>query len=211
MFYEPELLRPEAAQARVTEHAASEFAKLADSLEQRGIDPERAAHFLMRLLFCLFADSIGLLPDHLFRQMIELDKGRPANFARKLRQLFAAMSTSGSTFGPHDIHYFNGGLFADDEVFELTSADMGVLRAAAALDWSQVEPAIFGTSVRAQLGPRQALAAWRALHQPGRYSAHCGAGSDRASAARWAAVKAEATALAEAAENEKGLREAAQD
>jgi hypothetical protein len=67
VFTNSELLRPEAAQVRVTEHAASEFAKLAESLEKNGIAPERAAHFLMRLLFCLFADSIGLLPDHLFR------------------------------------------------------------------------------------------------------------------------------------------------
>ena len=43
--------------------------------------------------------------------MIEADKGKPNNFARKLRQLFAAMSTEGSTFGMHDIHWFNGGLF----------------------------------------------------------------------------------------------------
>jgi hypothetical protein len=93
VFNDPEVLRPEAAQARVTEHAASEFAKLAEGLEQRGIAPERVAHFLMRLLFCLFADSISLLPDHLFRQMIELDRHKPANFNRKLRQLFAAMST----------------------------------------------------------------------------------------------------------------------
>ena len=149
----PQQLRPEAARARVTEQVAAEFAKLADSLERRGIEPQRAAHFLMRLLFCLFADSIGLLPEHLFRQMIELDKTRPANFGRKLRQLFAAMSASGSTFGPHDIHYFNGGLFADDEVFELTSADMAVLRVAAALDWSQVEPAIFGTLFERSLDP----------------------------------------------------------
>src|ERR1019366_8964427 len=87
------------------------------------------------------------------RQMIELDRGRPANFARKLRQLFAAMSTSGSTFGVHDIHYFNGGLFADDEVFDLESRDLGVLKAAAALDWSQVEPAIFGTLFERSLVP----------------------------------------------------------
>ena len=60
----------------------------------------------MRLLFCLFADSIGLLPDHLFRQMIELDRAKPASFTRKLRQLFAAMSTSGNSFGVHDIHWF---------------------------------------------------------------------------------------------------------
>src|ERR1039458_5342778 len=144
-FTEPALLRPEAARARVTEQVAAEFAKLAANLVSRGIDPQRAAHFLMRLLFCLFADSIGLLPDHLFRQMIELNRAQPAKFTSKLRQLFSAMSTSGNSFGVHDIHWFNGGLFADDSVFDLTSADMGTLRAASALDWSTVEPAIFGT------------------------------------------------------------------
>ena len=107
----------------------------------------------MRLLFCLFADSIGLLPDHLFRQMIELDKGRPASFTRKLRQLFAAMSTEGNSFGVHDIHWFNGGLFADDAVFDLSAADLGILSAAAALDWSSVEPAIFGTLFERSLDP----------------------------------------------------------
>jgi hypothetical protein len=153
VFSDPSLLRPEAAQARVTERVAAEFAKLADSLESRGVEPQRAAHFLMRLLFCLFADSIGLLPEHLFRRMIEADKGKPANFRRKLRQLFAAMSNEGSTFGMHDIHYFDGGLFMDDEVFDLDWRDMSVLNIAAALDWSQVEPAIFGTLFERSLDP----------------------------------------------------------
>jgi hypothetical protein len=208
VFTNPELLRPEAAQARVTEHAASEFAKLADGLEQRGIAPEHAAHFLMRLLFCLFADSIGLLPDHLFRQMIELDKARPANFTRKLRQLFAAMSTKGSTFGLHDIHYFNGGLFGDDEAFELTSSDMTVLRAAAALDWAQVEPVIFGTLFERSLNPGKRS----------QLGAHYTSREDillivepvviEPLERRWAAVKAECTALAESAERE-ALAEAA--
>jgi type II restriction/modification system DNA methylase subunit YeeA len=152
-FNSPEQLRPEKASARVTESAAREFAKLAASLRERGTEPEAAAHFLMRLLFCLFADSIGLLPDHLFRQLIELNRAAPAKFTNRLRQLFAAMSTSGNNFGVHDIHYFNGGLFADDTVFDLTSADMGTLRAAADLDWSAVEPAIFGTLFERSLDP----------------------------------------------------------
>ena len=152
-FTDPEQLRPERAAARVTESAAAEFAKLATSLEQRGAEPQAVAHFLMRLLFCLFADSIGLLPEHLFRKMIELDRAKPASFTRKLRQLFAAMSTEGNSFGAYDIHWFNGGLFADDSVFELTSADMGTLRAASALDWSTVEPAIFGTLFERSLDP----------------------------------------------------------
>ena len=199
VFTNPELLRPEAAQVRVTEHVAEEFAKLADSLEQRGVDPEHAAHFLMRLLFCLFADSIDLLPDHLFRQMI----ARPENFTRKLRQLFAAMASKGSTFGPHDIHYFNGGLFADDEVFDLTPADLAILKAAAALDWSQIEPAIFGTLFERGLDPGKRS----------QLGAHHTSREDILLIVepvvidplqrRWAVVKKEALALASAAENER--------
>ncbi len=200
LFTNPELLRPDAAQVRVTEHVAEEFAKLADSLQQRGANPEQAAHFLMRLIFCLFADSIDLLPDHLFRRMIELDKTKPANFTRKLRELFGAMATSGNSFGPHDIHYFN--VFADDEVFELTSSDMAILKRAAALDWSQVEPAIFGTLFERGLDPGKRS----------QLGAHHTSREDillivepvviEPLQRRWATVKAEALALAEAAEKE---------
>ncbi|SPF44740.1 conserved hypothetical protein [Candidatus Sulfotelmatobacter kueseliae] len=204
VFFNPEQLHPEAARTRVTEQVAAEFAKLADGLEGRGVEPQRVAHFLMRLLFCLFADSIKLLPDNLFRQMIDVDRSKPANFTRKLRQLFAAMSASGSTFGPHDIHYFNGGLFADDEVFELTTADMSVLRASAALDWSQVEPAIFGTLFERSLNPGKRS----------QLGAHYTSREDISLivepvvvaplSRRWESIKAEATALAHAAQKEKG-------
>ena len=204
VFSDPSQLRPEAAQARVTEKVAAEFAKLADSLETRHVDPQPAAHFLMRLLFCLFADSIGLLPDRLFRRMIEADKGAPPKFARKLRQLFAAMSTSGSTFGMHDIYYFNGGLFANDEVFELDWRDLGVLNVAAGLDWSQVEPAIFGTLFERSLDPGKRS----------QLGAHYTSKEDillivepvviEPLQRRWQLVKAEATAKAEAAEKAKG-------
>ena len=204
VFFEPELLRPERARARVTEAVAKEFAKLSISLQSRKVDPQRAAHFLMRLLFCLFADSIGLLPDHLFRQMIELDKTRPANFSRKLRQLFHAMSNEGSSFGPHDIYYFNGGLFADDEVFELDWRDMAVLQIAASLDWSQVEPAIFGTLFERSLDP----------NKRSQLGQHYTSAEDillivepvvmEPLQRRWEAVKADATAKAEAAAKATG-------
>jgi type II restriction/modification system DNA methylase subunit YeeA len=199
-FTDPEQLRPEHAAARVTEAAATEFAKLAVSLEQRNTDAQAVAHFLMRLLFCLFADSIGLLPDHIFRQMIERNRAKPAVFTRMLRQLFAAMSSSGNIFGAYEIHWFNGGLFADDTVFDLTSADMGTLRAAAALDWSTVEPAIFGTLFERSLDPRKRS----------QLGAHYTSKQDillivepvviAPLQARWLAIKAEVTALAEAAD-----------
>jgi type II restriction/modification system DNA methylase subunit YeeA len=151
VFRDPESLRPEKMAERVTRDAAQSFSQLAERLELEGPHrltaegKEEVAHFLMRLLFCLFADSIGLLPDSLFREMVSEERHRPQNFLRKLRALFAAMAAKGSFFGPYDIQFFNGGLFDDDRVLELTTADLAILHKACALDWSTVEPAIFGT------------------------------------------------------------------
>jgi type II restriction/modification system DNA methylase subunit YeeA len=81
--------------------------------------------------------------------MVELDRQKPKVFERKLRALFKAMAAQGSDFGPHNIHWFNGGLFVEGELDEgvlaLNNADMGILYDAAQLDWATIEPAIFGT------------------------------------------------------------------
>jgi type II restriction/modification system DNA methylase subunit YeeA len=152
LFTDPERLRPQQTTAQVTEQAAAEFATLAESLRRRSHDPEQAAHFLMRLLFCLFAEDIGLLPRRLFTQLVERTRYRPADFSARLRALFAAMATGGA-FGVEDIEHFNGGLFADDQVLDLTSDDLAVLARATALDWASVEPAIFGTLFERSLDP----------------------------------------------------------
>lgn len=155
LFFDCDQLRPERTAARLTEDAARLFSRLAESIEldgadpRRGMDRHRVAHFLMKLLFCLFADSIGLLPEHVFRAMVEKDRGSPELFERKLRNLFRAMAIKGSDFGLHNIYWFNGGLFVEGEpeegVLTLNNADMGVLYEAAQLDWGSIEPAIFGT------------------------------------------------------------------
>jgi SAM-dependent methyltransferase len=152
LFAEPRRLRPQQTATEVTEHAAAEFARLAESLRQRGADPEQAAHFLMRLLFCLFAEDIGLLPARLFTRLVEGTRTRPAEFTRRLRSLFGAMA-SGGFFGEHDIAYFNGGLFAGEHVLDLTGDDLAVLARAAQLDWASIEPAIFGTLFERSLDP----------------------------------------------------------
>ena len=155
LFTAPERLRPGQTTAQVTEEAAAQFSKLAEGLRQRGVPSERAAHFLMRLLFCLFSEDIGLLPDGLFTRLVESNRYRPAEFTSKLRQLFTAMAGEGGTFGEHDIRYFDGGLFADDEAYELTTADLTVLSRAAQLNWASIEPAIFGTLFERSLDPNK--------------------------------------------------------
>jgi hypothetical protein len=114
VFFDPFYLKPEQTTEQVTREAATRFSELAKSLRERGVDPEKGAHFLMRLLFCLFSEDIGLLPERLFSQIIKNNIAKPQQFSAKLKQLFAAMSEPGGSFGPYDIPYFNGGLFSDD-------------------------------------------------------------------------------------------------
>jgi len=126
VFQEPEKLKPGALEVRVTEKAADEFTKLKQSLNRFQTDNEALARFIMRLLFCLFADSVGLLPDNIFRKMIAADRQEPRKFVRKLKNLFAAMATGDEVFGPISIPHFNGGLFRADDatVFDLTHEEV---------------------------------------------------------------------------------------
>jgi type II restriction/modification system DNA methylase subunit YeeA len=153
VFTDPGRLKPGQTTEQVTEAAAAQFSKLAESLRSRGVPSERAAHFLMRLLFCLFSEDIGLLPDKLFSRLVESNLQRPAEFTKRLRQLFSAMAGEQGSFGEHDIPYFDGGLFSDDEAYDLTRDDLAVLALSAVLDWSSIEPAIFGTLFERSLDP----------------------------------------------------------
>ena len=152
VFTDPARLRPDRSTIDVTENAAAEFATLADSLRARGVGPERAAHFLMRLLFCLFAEDILLLPPKLFSLMLERTRGNPADFKTRLAALFRVMATGGA-FGVETIAYFNGDLFTDAEVFDVSADDLETLLRVSKLDWSSVEPAIFGTLFERSLDP----------------------------------------------------------
>lgn len=154
LFTDPDRLKPTRTTTQVTEAAAREFAKLAGSLQGRGEDPERAAHFLMRLLFCLFAEDIDLLKSNLFSRLVENTRFRPADLSTRLKTLFEAMAVGGS-FGADDIEHFNGGLFADAETLDLNSQDIEVLFDACKLDWASVEPAIFGTLFERSLDPNK--------------------------------------------------------
>ncbi|MHB0868238.1 MAG: class I SAM-dependent DNA methyltransferase [Chloroflexota bacterium] len=152
VFTNPDFLRPDRTTSQVTEEVAAQFALLADSLRSYGVHAGAAARFLMKLLFCLFAQDVELLPAHLFTQLVERTHTRAKDFTARLQDLFASMSTGGS-FGWEDIPHFDGGLFADNEVLDLASDDMDRLSLACRMDWAGVEPAIFGTLFERSLDP----------------------------------------------------------
>ncbi|HRW66066.1 MAG TPA: class I SAM-dependent DNA methyltransferase [Candidatus Competibacter sp.] len=151
-FTDPDRLKPGQTRQAVTEVAASLLGDLAQRLRQRGHPPQPVAHFMTRLLFCLFAEDIGLLPDRLFSELLAEARRNPTEFPALAGGLFRAMQ-SGGRFGLTRIAWFNGGLFDDDACLPLERADLDLLHSAAVLDWSAIEPAIFGTLFERGLDP----------------------------------------------------------
>jgi hypothetical protein len=131
---------------------ARRIAEIAETMRKRGLDPSAVAHFLDRIVFCLFAEDAGLLPDKVFSRMLEKSGGDPARFGRFLEALFESMAAGGD-FGLESIRHFNGNLFDDKTVLDLTPDDVKRIAAAAALDWSAVDPSIFGTLFERGLDP----------------------------------------------------------
>ncbi|MBI5347843.1 MAG: class I SAM-dependent DNA methyltransferase [Chloroflexi bacterium] len=151
-FFNPDALKSNKTAADVTQDAAKEFATLADLLRKYGTEPQKAAHFLIRMLFCLFAEDVGLLQKHLIKTMVAQSRSKPGLMTQQLKQLFGAMA-SGGYFGPIQILHFNGGLFDSEEALDLDSDSLDVLSKISEFDWSSVEPTIFGTLFERSLDP----------------------------------------------------------
>ncbi len=153
LFQNPDALAPAATSEHVTLEAAKGFATLADGLRERGVEPERAAHFLNKLLFCLFAEDVGLLPKGLFSEILKASSANPEWFVEYTRDLFSKMAVGGHTM-LKKIRHFNGGLFADADTLPLSPSELATLAEVSKLDWGSVEPAIFGTFFERSLDPR---------------------------------------------------------
>ena len=149
---DPERLRPGETRQTLTERAAATFASLAQSLREHGHEPQAVAHFVNRLVFCMFAEDVGLLQGNMFTRMLEHARQRPEDFAVLARDLFGAMATGGRV-GFEPVAWFNGGLFDNDTALPLNKAEIEATLKASALDWSEIDPSILGTLFERGLDP----------------------------------------------------------
>ena len=143
---EPEWLKPGITRHAVTEQAASTFAGIAHSLREKGNDPQVVAQFINRLIFCMFAEDVGLLPKDLFTRVLGQSKARPDLFVKFASELFGAMANKSGTVGFDEIEWFNGGLFNDDHSLALDKAEIEAVYSAAKLDWSEISPVVIRCS-----------------------------------------------------------------
>ena len=149
---DPDRLRPGESRQALTERAAAAFAALAERLRARGHAPQTVAHFVNRLVFCMFAEDVALLPGNMFTRMLEAARRNPARFPDYASRLFAAMSEGGD-IDFEAVAWFNGGLFDDDEALPLEREEIDAALKAAALDWSEIDPSILGTLFERGLDP----------------------------------------------------------
>ena len=154
VFADPERLRPGTTRAALTAKAAADFAELAGRLRSRGNDPQGVAHFVNRLVFCLFADDVGSAAS----RAVRADAGCGAQTAGAVPGLCAvayspAMAERGGEVDFTPVAWFNGGLFDDGAALPLEADDIALLQRAAALDWAEVDPSILGTLFERGLDP----------------------------------------------------------
>lgn len=161
IWTDPESVNPRLQSAEVTSGIARRLAQVSQYLEQanrhRARDSgaalesqmiEETSLFLMRIIFCMFAEDIGLLPKDQFKAFLEGSIEDQNRFEQGLHDLWSKMNQKGGGFAwaVNDfVKYFNGGLFESDRTFVISNADRGELFQAAKADWRKVEPAIFGT------------------------------------------------------------------
>src|SRR5580693_2657945 len=87
-FTDPEQLKPGLTRQTLTEQAAAEFARLAQRLRDCGHPSQAVAHFINRLVFCMFAEDVDLLPGKMFGRMLD-------HAAVKLRLMFRFRRSGG--------------------------------------------------------------------------------------------------------------------
>ena len=156
LWTNPESLDPSLKSARVTREIAAKLAQLAKTLEADGHEPGHVSGFLMRVIFTMFAEDVGLLPPHAFKDLLVGLRGSTEHFVEHVQPLWEVMNEGGySRDLRHTLLRFNGGLFANPTALPINGQQLELLIEAAHADWRDVEPAIFGTLLERALDPRE--------------------------------------------------------
>lgn len=141
--------------------AAERMGKLHDALKASGYTGHALEVYLVRLLFCLFAEDTSIFERTQFQDYIDRNtKEDGSDLALHLAQLFQVLNTpKEKRFKTLDesldaFPYINGKLFEEMLPFAAFNSKMReMLLYAAGLDWSKISPAIFGSMFQSVMNP----------------------------------------------------------
>ena len=154
VWNDPLSLDPTRLSARVTREIAASLARLARTLEEDGHSAETVSAFLMRCVFTMFAEDVGLLPQRSFTDLLVSLRADEQQFLPMVEDLWRTMNDGGFSVAIREnVLRFNGGLFADHSALQLRGPELKLLIDAAQSDWKHVEPTIFGTLLERALDP----------------------------------------------------------
>ena len=158
IWTDPLALDPARQSAVVTRWIAERLAAVSKALEAQDHPAEDVAAFLMRCLFTMFAEDVGLLPVASFKKLLERCEADPSKFVPMVGQLWEAMDRGGFAFAIEaNVRKFNGKFFKQRDVLTLGREEIGELRRAATYSWRDVDPSIFGTLLEQASTPVSAV------------------------------------------------------
>jgi hypothetical protein len=156
IWTDPMSLDPARKAAHVTRAIAERLAVVSKALEAGHHPPEEVAMFLMRCLFTMFAEDVGLLPKASFRQLLERCEQDPSKLQPMVGQLWEAMDRGDFAMAIEArVKRFNGEFFKTRTVLPLGREEISELRQAASYDWRDVDPSIFGALLEQALDARE--------------------------------------------------------
>ena len=143
--------------------AAYKLAQLYDILIMDNPSFKEDSHkmnlFLSRLLFCFFAEDTGIFKESIFTEALSLHtEENGSNVNEFLNSLFHKLNLDSGHFPAYldDFPYVNGGLFRDEiESPVFSSKSRNILLQCGDLDWSEINPDIFGSMIQAVADPEE--------------------------------------------------------
>jgi len=143
--------------------AAELMGKLHDRLEEIGYTGHPLEVYLVRILFCLFAEDTTIFNKQQFQEYIEQRTNIDgSDLAAKLQELFQVLNTPKENRFKNldeqlvDFPYVNGKLF--EEILPTASFDSKMRQAllnCCIIDWSKISPAIFGSMFQSVMNPKE--------------------------------------------------------
>lgn len=148
-------------QDAVNIEAAEKMGQLHDTLKDIGYKGHSLELYLVRLVFCLFADDTDIFEhDHFIKYILQRTNVDGSDLAMHIQKIFEVLNT------PADrrlktldeqlslFPYVNGGLFKETlPIADFTSAMREKLIQCCSLDWSKISPAIFGAMFQSIMNP----------------------------------------------------------
>jgi len=144
--------------------AAEKMAKLHDILKAHGYEGHVLEVYLVRLLFCLFADDTGIFEKNIFFDYISHSKEDGSDLSSHIARLFEVLDTppeirAKQTMLSEELQrfaYINGSLFSERLPFaDFDNRMRKILLDCCNFNWGYISPAIFGAMFQGVMNPKQ--------------------------------------------------------